>query len=178
MTVRFEELNRKISPTLKRIARRLNQQHAFFDEEELYQEALAHLWGEWCRGTLDDKTDSYILQGCFFHLKNYLRMHRERNRLVSIEGFAAREEEDGCRREGLYLQDEKSLAFRQELDDRLLAETIMNNGLTVREKHILCLYAQGFTTRQIGSRIGVSHVRVVKLMAGIREKCKRYLEAP
>lgn len=175
--MRFEELNRKVSPVLKRIARRLNNQHAFCDEDDLYQEGLVHLWREWCRGTLKDKTDSYILQGCFFHLKNYLRMHKDRSRLVSIDGFGW-DEEDGCRRESLCLQDEKSLAFRRELNDRLLAEAIMNNGLTVREKHILRLCACGLTTRQIGQRIGVSHVRVVKLMAGIRAKCKRHLDGP
>ncbi len=40
----FEHLIRRISPTLKRITHCLNGHHSFFDDKDLYQEALIHLW--------------------------------------------------------------------------------------------------------------------------------------
>jgi DNA-binding NarL/FixJ family response regulator len=62
------------------------------------------------------------------------------------------------------------------LNDKFLTETILNNGLTPKEKKILYFYAQGLTTREIGRRLGVSHVSVVKSTKRIREKCLRYLD--
>ena len=62
----FEHLIRRISPTLMRITHRLNGHHSFFDDEDLYQEALIHLWLHYEDGSLSDKTDSYILQGAIF----------------------------------------------------------------------------------------------------------------
>ena len=58
----FEELLEKITPTLKRITYRLNGHFSFFNDEDLFQEALMHLWVEFQQGKLNDKTDSYILQ--------------------------------------------------------------------------------------------------------------------
>ncbi len=76
----------------------------------------------------------------------------------------------------LELGDNGSDEYLRKLDNRLIAETIRNNGLEPKEKQILGFYAEGLTTRQIGERLGVSHVRVVKLTAIIREKCKKYLD--
>jgi DNA-directed RNA polymerase specialized sigma24 family protein len=65
----LEVVVRRPSPTLKRITRRLNGHHSFFDDEYLYQEALFHLWDGYSRRAIDDRADSYILQGCYYHLK-------------------------------------------------------------------------------------------------------------
>ena len=56
----------------------------------------------------------------------------------------------------------------------MLIEEILNDGLTRREKEVFCLALEGLTTREIGSRLGISHVRVVKLKGKIRDKCKKY----
>src|SRR4030042_3953502 len=69
----FEGLLDRISPRLKAISGRLNGRYGFFDKDDLYQEALIHLWQKYESGKLSDKTDSYILQGAFFFLKNYIR---------------------------------------------------------------------------------------------------------
>lgn len=69
----FQELHQKLSPTIKRIAYRLNGHYRSFNHDDLYQEATIHLWSNFLKGKLSDKTDSYILQGCYFHLKNYIR---------------------------------------------------------------------------------------------------------
>ena len=52
----------------------------------------------------------------------------------------------------------------------------MNNGLTPREKEVFILALEGLTVREIGDRLGVSHVRVVKLRANIKEKCIKHLD--
>ena len=54
----FEEMMGKLSPTLRRITHKLNGHFTFFDEDDLFQEALEHLWVAFENGTLGDKTDS------------------------------------------------------------------------------------------------------------------------
>ena len=172
----FEGLVKKISPTLKRITYKLNGHFASFNHDDLYQEALLHLWQAFNTGKLSDKTDSYILQGCFFHLKNYIRVKKEKAKVRSLQESLYKEEESYTAEETLLIRDEKADLFFDDLNTKLLAETIRNNGLTSKEKFIISLCAEGLTTREIGSRVGVSHVSVVKSMSKIREKCKKYLD--
>ena len=170
----FETLLKKISPTLKRIVFRLKGGCGHLGTEDLYQEALLHLWQDFKAGKLEDKTDSYILQGCFFHLKNYLRTHRNKAALVNVEHCV---DEDGQpTKASIYLIDKSSLFLRDNLNSKLLAETIMNNGLTTREKLLLSFCAEGLTTRQLGRKLGVSHVSVVKMLRRIKEKCLKYTD--
>ena len=171
----FEVLVKRISPTLKRITYKLNGHFFFFNEEDLFQEALLHLWQDFQKGKVQDKTDSYILQGCYFHLKNYIRCAKNKVKLISIETFQHNEEEPNTD-EFLWLKDERCENYFEDLDSKLLCETIQNNGLTEKEKEILHFYSQGLTVRDIGKRLGVSHVRVVKLTQRIREKCSKYLK--
>jgi len=170
----FRELTKRLSPTIKRIAYRLKSSCTFFNADDLYQEAQVYLWKGYSAGKLSDKTDSYILQGCYFHMRNYIRMQKTSRKTVSLNEVLSPEfnlkvsdrlesEEDG------YAE------YLRGLDNRLVADTIQNNGLTEREKQIVRFYADGLTTREIGSRLGISHVRVVKLTGGIREKCLQYL---
>lgn len=171
----FEELMDRISPKLKGISYRIGARCGFLGEDDLYQEAVAYLWQEFLARKLDDKTDSYILQGCYFHLKNYLRKtKRFVPTTISIDMILNRE--DSPYNDTLYLRDEDPRLSLDFLSNKALAETILNNGLTGREKEILSFYAEGLTTRQIGKRMGVSHVRIVKLTARIREKCRKYLD--
>ena len=83
MDKKFEEMLRKLSPTLRRITHKLNGHFTFFDEDDLFQEALEHLWMAFQDGSLGDKTDSYVLQGCYFHLKNYIRKTADKAKLIS-----------------------------------------------------------------------------------------------
>lgn len=171
----FEVLMKRVSPTLKRITYRLNGHYAFLNDEDLFQEALIHLWGGFKQGKLQDKTDSYILQGCHFHLKNYLRKTKPKARCVSLDSLA---DAEGGRNpgEGLLLEPQDPLNIKDYLHDKLLADTIRNNGFTTREKDILSFCAEGLTTRQMGAKLGISHVRVVKLISKIRDKCRKYID--
>jgi RNA polymerase sigma factor (sigma-70 family) len=166
----YEGLLERISPKLKGITHRLNGCFTYFNEEDLYQEALLHLWQDFQAGKLADKTDSYILQGCYFHLKNYLRKVRTKVNIVSIETLVEGEDFDL----GQVLSKDDSGSYSDSLDNKLFYEIIRNNGLTKREKDVLSFYAEGLTVRQIGLRLGISHVRVVKLMARIKDKYRKY----
>ncbi len=171
----YEQLVKKISPTLKRITYRLKGRFCAFDHDDLFQEALIRLWEDFGLGKLADKTDSYILQGCYFHLKNYIRKHYPKASLLSLESAVNEDGQSG---------DDTDRRFRIKHEDslldtvhcKMLLETIQNNGLTKREKEVFSLGLEGLTTREIGGRLGISHVRVVKLRKTMREKCKKHLD--
>ncbi len=170
----FEDILKRITPTLKRITYKLNGHSTLFNDEDLFQEALLHLWQDFNAGKLNDKTDSYILQGCYFHLKNHIRKAKARIKLVSLDTII--NEEGASLKETLLLKDDCSKRCFGELNNKMLVEAIRNNGLTRKEKYILSLYADGLTTRETGQRLGISHVRVIKLMARVKDRCKKYLD--
>jgi RNA polymerase sigma factor (sigma-70 family) len=170
----FEELHRKLSPTIKRIAYRLDGRYRCFNHDDLYQEAAVHLWTDFLKGKLRDKTDSYILQGCYFHLKNYIRKINERPNTISIDTALSENEELTLEDVlGKYCACDNS---RLELHNKLLVQSIQSNGFDPKEKKLLSYYSQGLTTRDIGKRMGISHVSVVKLMQKVRAKIKRHLD--
>lgn len=170
----FDELLRKISPTLKRIVYRLNSRCSYFNSDDLYQEALMHLWVDFQAGKLSDKTDSYILQGCYFYLKNYLRTHYEKANILHFEDILNAEGEVPCLEEMFSSGHQES--SRDSVYCKMLIEQIQNNGLTDREKEVFLLSLEGLTLREIGERLGISHVRVMKLKITMREKCLQHLD--
>lgn len=169
----FEELHQKLSPTIKRIAYKLNGRYRSFNRDDLYQEAMIHLWSNFLKGKLSDKTDSYILQGCYFHLKNYIRKINERANIISID--AALNSNEDAIVEDILGQYWSSPDCRQDLHNKFLVQSIRNNGFNPKEKRLLDYFSQGLTTRDIGKRMGISHVSVVKLMQKVRAKAKKYL---
>ncbi len=166
----FNELVKRISPKLRGITHRLNGRFTFFNDEDLYQEAVSHLWVDYQGGKLSDKTDSYILQGCYFHLKNHIRTVQDKASLVSIDTFAS--EEDRSLEEIICLEDPVSCF--ENAHNRMLIEDILNDGLTRREKEVFSLCLEGLTTREIGKILNISHVMVVKLRGRIKDKCQKF----
>lgn len=163
----FEDMARNLSPNLRRIAHRMNGHFTFFSDDDLYQEALTHLWLLFAKGQLGDKTESYILQGCYFHLKNYLRKTLDKAKIVSLsapsgEGEATLEDTIAG----------NDVADYSEIEAVLLSESDLLKRLDERERKILDLSMEGMTVREIGERLGVSHVMVVKMRARIKEKCE------
>jgi len=163
----FETLIKRISPTLRRISHRLNGRFAFFNDDDLCQEALINLWVMSGKGALDDKTDSYILQGCYFHLKNYIRTAMDRANLISFENPI---DEEGTMLEEIIASQDASPA--RHLEDEMLYEEMRKIGLNERELKIINMCTEGMTMREIGERLGISHVAVVKFRKKISEKCK------
>jgi len=171
----FDELASKFSPTIKRIAYKLNGHYRSFSHDDLFQEAMFHLWTNFGAGRLKDKTDSYILQGCYFHLKNYIRKENERANVFSID--ACLEDDAGfLTQEAFIFKPCAEKEFRDLLDDRLRAERIEDAGFSAREKMVLHLIKEGATTRDIGKRIGISHVMVVKVISSLRKKCVKFID--
>jgi RNA polymerase sigma factor (sigma-70 family) len=161
----FEALARRVSPTLKSIAHKLNGQLSFVDDQDLFQEGLIHLWTHFTEGTLSDKTDSYILQGCYYHMKNYIRKTRDKAVLLSLNGGS---DEDGSSLEESLPA--KDFSSQGDVDEGLQIEAIVESGMSRREKDVLAFSLEGMTTREIGMRLGVSHVSVVKIRSRIKER--------
>jgi len=161
----FEHLIRRISPTLKRITHRLNGHHSFFDDEDLYQEALIHLWLHYKDGSLSDKTDSYILQGCYFHLRNYLRKVQDKVPILSINTGAG---DDGTKLEDILAID--GITTFDYLESKIDIEAREEKCLTEREKKTLSLIMEGMSMREVGAKLGISHVMVLKIRNKIKEK--------
>ncbi len=169
----FKELKDNLSPVIKRIAYKLNGHYRTFGHEDLFQEALMHLWTNFMAGKLQDKTESYILQGCYFHLKNYIRKVNEKPELsldeINSHGLDAEEPEYSFSND--YPEDTRSY-----LNDVLLVKEIEERTFDTREKKVIALLKKGATTRDIGRALGVSHVMAVKLIKKIRIKCKIYID--
>ncbi len=164
----FEVLVRRISPTLKRIAKRLDGRFSFIDDADLYQEALAHLWIHYNEGKLADKTDSYILQGCYFHLKNVIRKIHDTSTFISLSSI---NEEDGAPLAEILLpKDTSSFDY---IEGQMYIEAIEACGMTEREKDVLESCMEGMTTREIGKKMGISHVSVVKIRNKIKMKYQK-----
>ena len=171
--MRFTQFLKRLSSQLKGIVWRLRARSGSFNDEDLYQEATVKLWEDFKGGRLADKTRSYILQGCYFHLKNFLRSTYPRCRTVSLETFFTQEGGEPLE-ERLRADDRDSASLVDRLSDLLLADTIRNNGFSQREKKILSCISEGMTLRQIGRRLGISHVMVGKHLSKLREKCRVY----
>ncbi len=162
----FEKLIDRLTPTIRRISHRLNGHFTFFNNDDLCQEALTHLWVMFQRGILDDKTDSYILQGCYFHLKNYIRTAVDKAKIQSIESPV---DEDGTILEELIAS--HGASQEDQLEYKMLYEEIQKSCIDERDLSIVNMCMEGLTMREIGKKLGISHVAIVKLKKRIREKC-------
>ncbi|MCX7927783.1 MAG: sigma-70 family RNA polymerase sigma factor [Candidatus Omnitrophica bacterium] len=171
----YEELVEKFSGRLKAICNRVYRKDASLSADDLYQEALVYLWKRYLDKALEDKTDSYILQGCYYHIRNYLRTAQKRKDEVSLD--APVNSSADLTSDYLWeISDNRQEDYFERLNTQLISEAIYNNGLTQREKEILLLLAEGLSTRQIGRKLSISHVSVIKYRRIILKKCKKHLE--
>ena len=165
----FEILVKRISPTIKMIAHKLNGHYTFFNDEDLYQEALAHLWVGFREGALGDKTDSYILQGCYYHMKNYIRKTQDNAVLISLSNPVG---EDGTVMEDMIPSD--GINPLEHMESRIDIEKVEENYLNQREKQVLAYFLEGMSMREIGRKIGISHVMVLKIRNRIKDKYLKF----
>lgn len=165
----FEMLVKRISPTVKRIAHKLNGHYTFFNDEDLFQEAMVHLWVDFRKGILFDKTDSYILQGCYYHLKNYIRKTKDNAILISLSEPVG---EDGAAMEDILPGDD--INQQAYLESKVEIGNAEDKCLTKREKEVLYYFMEGMSMREIGKKIGTSHVMVLKIRNRIKDKYIKY----
>jgi len=154
-------LSKKVSPKLKRISNRYKGYVSFVDREDLYQEMLIHLWNNFKDGVPSDINEAYILRGCEFYILNYLRKTKENIKVLSLE-TPINENGDTLKdilpskNERGFLDQNKKLAVKE-----------IKRDLSKKEKKAFSLLLKGYTVREVGHELGVSHVRVVKLKQGI-----------
>ncbi|MFA4888911.1 MAG: sigma-70 family RNA polymerase sigma factor [Candidatus Omnitrophota bacterium] len=170
----FEVLLKRLSPVIKRISYKVRRRSANCSPEDLYQEALLRLWSEFQAGRLADKTDSYILQGCYFHLKNYIRKYALAINLVSLNNLENQDGQEINLDQVLHL--DHSLPLREKLHCSMLIDQINNNGLLPREKEVFRLLLEGRTIREIGLSLGISHVMVIKIKKSMLKKCLEHMD--
>lgn len=164
----FDRLVKKFSSQIKHLADKSFIPFKIIDKEDLYQEMLYHLWERWRKGELIDKTDAYIIGSCYFHLKNYLRRFKEKTKLISLNEPLGKE---GTSLEEL-IPGQTSL-FEKKVDDVLFIHQMKIKELSRREKEVAELLEQGYTLREIGKKLSISHVRVLKIKKNIGKKFKK-----
>ena len=166
METGFPERVKKISAGIKGIAYKLNGKYAYVDHDDLFQEAVLYLWKEYNLNTFLGKNDSYLLQGCYYYLRNYLRNMELKSRNISIYD---KKTGNNSRDKEFFVAKEETLpenkVFMQELA-ALLDE---------KEKKVFLLLSEGYTVREIAGKTGVSHPMVIKTRKKIAERTKKYL---
>lgn len=161
----FEDTFKNLASSIRQIARGFGNLPPHLDADDLAMEMFYHLWGMWKRGRIKDKTRSFILQGCKFHALNYLRKRGSSKELISLQ--------EPINEEGLFLEEiipDNASLFVETLEVNTTVEKIRNNGLTPRERQVFDLALREYTLREIGRKLGISHVRAVKILQQVREK--------
>ena len=165
----FNKIVKKFNPKIRAIARRLDGKYTVFNDDDLYQEAVIYLWGKHNQDELHDKTDSFILQGCFFNMQNYIRTSHKSLDRNSVSMNAP------INKEGNTYEDLLADTDIESVSSNITNRSLMNDvreKLNERELKVLSYSYNGMTTREIGGLIGVSHVMVGKIMKKIRIKCE------
>lgn len=159
---------KRIKYPLTAIIRKLNIHYHYIDSDDLYQEALLYLWQQEKSHKLTGKNDSYILQGCYYHLKNYLR------KSLKSRDYKLKELNDGAKDDHLDQHVHKNkLEMFHSLDEYLYYQDF-NQTLSIKEKALLDLRLKGLTTREIGKELGISHTMVSKMRKKIEKKYRTY----
>ena len=164
----FENFLNKYRTSIEKMASSLSRSYTSFTKEELAQEAYCHLWELFRLNKIEGKNDSYLLKSSWFHLKNFLRKNQAKvipQRLDMPIG-----DEDETLKE---IIPDKRTALKVSLERisaKVLVEEIGSNGLTAREREVFFLCLKGYTTREIGGMLNISHVRVVKIQRNIGVK--------
>jgi len=160
----FPSWLKALAPDLRRIAFRAARTNVFEDIDDTVAVMTAHLWRGWQSGFWRNKNRSYTLQSCYFHLQNHRRVMRE-TRTLSLETPIG----EGDSPLSDILIDGRIWGDRQ-WSAWAIADGLRNNGLTLQEKAVVEWVIEGHTTREMGKKLNVSHVRVVKIQQSIRRK--------
>jgi RNA polymerase sigma factor (sigma-70 family) len=163
----FEEAYKKFSVPITRLAKKNKGYFNFVSEEDITQEMFIHLWHEYQNGKFQDKTDSYIVQSLWFCSKNYIRKKVRKKLFLSLDDPV-----DGGEATLKDIIPDHSPSPTDTLENKMLIQEMMNNGLTKREKEVLGLCLEGCNLREIGKRLAISHVMAFKIRGSIQRKIR------
>lgn len=165
----FRILLKRLTPRLKNLSRRLlriRSAQGHFDAEDIFQEMCVHLWQKFNNGAPPEFNDSYIIKGCEFHIRNYLRKETDKYKSKSLD--------EPINETGLSLKD--ILANTESVSNacfnKILIDEIKNKITNEKEQRIFNLLIEGHTVRCIGARLGISHVMVIKYKNKIINRCR------
>lgn len=99
---------------------------------------------------------------------NYLRKQRENAYLISLDK-PINEDADTL---GDILPDKHSSSHSY-IDAQITIDDIKNNGFTKREKQVFSLLLHDYTAREIGRKLGISHVRVLNIKNSLVRKWQK-----
>ncbi|MCM8807699.1 MAG: sigma-70 family RNA polymerase sigma factor [Candidatus Omnitrophica bacterium] len=151
----YLELIKKLKSKLEHMVKGLKNGGDGFDIDDCLQEIYLYLWIEWNNGNIKGKNESYILKGCYYHLKNFLRKNKSL-KFISLEEMM-----------------ENNSLFdvpNNSQNSYLIDFEKMYNILNEREKKVVNFIMAGYTIREIGKNLGISHVMVLKIIKKIRSK--------
>lgn len=166
----FESIEKTLEPRLKRMVYGFNGRSRYEDQEDYLQEILCHLWQFWAEGNARDKNKSYLLKNAWFYMQNHLRQNYEPE-MRSLDEPVRNDTEDDMPAALSDLLAEPALS-QEAHDAKNTVFGMLNNGLTPREKEVVRYFLNGYTVREIGENLGVSHVMVIKIKSKICRKWK------
>jgi len=73
-----------------------------------------------------------------------------------------------------FIPDQKPL-ITERWDDAIFIQQMKEKELTRREKEVAEFLSQGYTLREIGMKLSISHVRVLKIKENMGKKFKKGL---
>ena len=154
----LNEIINKINYHLKAIIRKLNIKYQYIDSDDLFQEALLYLWQQYNNGKLKNKNNSYILQGCYYYLKNHLRKYvKFKDNQINYNFYYNTEKANKEIGEGNQLDYPEPTSY--DLDEYLYYDEFKRD-LSLKEKALLSLRFRGLSSREIGKELGISHTMV------------------
>ena len=136
-------------------------------KEDLYQEAIINLYDKFLKGECEGKNGTYLVNSCRFAVNNYIRKKRKNNSKIKISllgelGWEIDEE----------IFDRIYVRYKEpECNEDIYIDEIVNVAkLDLRETEVLKLLFSGYTSRQCGKNLGVSHVMILKIKNRISKK--------
>jgi RNA polymerase sigma factor (sigma-70 family) len=162
----FNSIIQRISYKLNAIAQKHTGYCMFISKEDLYQEMCLHLWNRYQKGEVAGKNDSYLVQSCKFHILNYLRKNKSGTLLVSIDKIVSSQDEIDLEK----IYDTNLIGCPDSINNAIDVKTIINSSLSNKEKAIITLLQEGHSLREIGRKLGISHVMVIKYKNKIAKK--------
>jgi RNA polymerase sigma factor (sigma-70 family) len=163
----FRMLLERITPAMRYVARK-HLLRGFYTEEDLYQEMCLYLWQNYKEGLPIGFNDAYVIKACEFHIQNFLRKGRPKAILSSLDMIISSK--------GYTLADileDKKENISSSTETSLTIDELKNIGLSGKEQAVLSYLLKGYTVREIGKALDISHVMVMKHKKSMIKKWRK-----